>query len=213
MSDDVQTIKAKIESLTAEKAEAQAALNKARKAKQEVESDLQTYGAKMDVGQRTTAAANLEELRQTIKKLRRKIENVTAKIKAQQELLALALQVEAADARANAAQEQAAAEAAAEVEHAAAAEVEPDSGKRAGHNRDLRDAQRRRAARQREAADLAAQAASLAEQVVTRAAAIDEEPDEDQPEPEPENARPRRGIGLGGLALFLGLGALLLSRR
>ena len=148
MSSDATTIKAKIESLTAEKAKAQAALTKAREVKQEVEGDLRNYGATMDANQRTAAAANVEELRQTIKKLRRKIETLTGKI-----------------------------------------------------------------ARQREAADLAAQAASLAEQVVTRAAAIDEEPDEDQPEPEPENARPRRGMGLGGLGLALALGALLLSRR
>jgi chromosome segregation ATPase len=212
MSSDANTIEAKIESLTAEKAEAQAALTKAREAKQEVERDLQTYGAKMDGAQRAKAAANLEELRQVIKKLRRKIDALTGKIKAQEQLLELALQVEAADERANAAQAQAAVEAAAEVEHAAAAEVEPDSGKREGHNRALRDAQRRRAARQREAADLAAQAAGLAEQVVSRAASIDEEPDEDRPEPEPEY-RPRRGLGLGGLGLALALGALLLSRK
>jgi chromosome segregation ATPase len=212
MSSDANTIEAKIESLTAEKAEAQAALTKAREAKQEVERDLQTYGAKMDGAQRAKAAANLEELRQVIKKLRRKIDALTGKIKAQEQLLELALQVEAADERANAAQAQAAVEAAAEVEHAAAAEVELDSGKREGHNRALRDAQRRRAARQREAADLAAQAAGLAEQVVSRAASIDEEPDEDRPEPEPEY-RPRRGLGLGGLGLALALGALLLSRK
>lgn len=208
MSSDANTIEAKIESLTAEKAEAQAALTKAREAKQEVERDLQTYGAKMDGAQRAQAAANLEELRQTIKRLRRKIDNLTGKIKAQEQLLELALQVEAADKRANAAQAQAAVEAAAEVEHAAAAEVELDSGKREGHNRALRDAQRRRAARQREAAELAAQAAGLAEQVITRADALDNEPDKDQPE-----YRPRRGLGLGGLGLAFALGAFLLSRK
>ncbi len=212
MSSDVDSIKAKINSLTAEKVEAQADLATARKAKQEVESDLRTYGAKMDGAQRNKAAANLEELRQTIKRLRRKIDTLTAKIKAQEELLELALQVQTAEARATAAQEAAAVEAAAEVEHAEAAAEEPDSGKREGHNRALRDAQRRRAARQREAAQLAAKAADLAEQVVGRAADIDDQPEQETPELEQPQPRRRMGLGLG-LALALGAGLLLSSRR
>jgi chromosome segregation ATPase len=144
--------------------------------------------AKVDLAQTIRDAAK------SIKKARDKIDKIDDKIKAQQTLLDLARQLDAAEAKAATAQEQAQAAAAEEVEHAQAAEQEPDDVKQKGHRKALRDAQRRRSAREREAADLTAKVADLADAVINF--------DPEQPSRPSRSKAPVKGPKLGTSSLI-----------